>query len=144
MPFLSLGLLDHEKPNLAAAEEASTELGLQNKPESNLPPGIEELRQKLSDRSAVSPVVTPLVASVDALSSSERYGVPTFSTFKFGYLPRRGLLYSTIAHEIAVFALFLIFSYGLPVLRPQKLVVRLNTQDYLVYLPEVGGGSEGQ
>ena len=145
MPFLSLGLSDPEPQSdvvrdqavIAATDSASPQT-------STLPPEIEVLRQKLSDESAVQPVAIPLAASVDALSSSERYGVPTFSTFKFGYLPARGLLYSTIFHELALFALFLIFTYGLPLLNPQKVTLRPNTQDHLIYLPEVGGGTEGQ
>jgi hypothetical protein len=114
------------------------------RPTQSLPPEIEELRQKLSNKIAVKPVATSLAASVNALSSSERYGVPTFSTFKFGYVPARGLLYSSIGHELALLGLFLIFTYGLPAFRPQKLVPPQNSQDHLVYLPEVGGGSEGQ
>src|SRR5713101_8279259 len=156
MPFLSLGLSNDEPqseslrddPALApdAVPQGQKKAGKAdgNDPASALPPEIEALRQKLSDKSAVKPVVTPLAASVDALSSSERYGVPTFSTFKFGYLPARGLLYSTIFHELALFGLFLLFTYGLPVLHPEKITLRPNTHDHLVYLPEVGGGTEGQ
>src|SRR5436190_632422 len=110
----------------------------------SLPPEIEELREKLSRKSAVKPVIKPLASSVNPLSSSERYGVPTFSTFKFGYVPARGLLYSSIGHELAVLGLFLIFTYGMPAFKGQKLVPPQNSQDHLVYLPEVGGGSEGQ
>jgi hypothetical protein len=155
MPFLSLGLND-EPQSEALRDESTTVVSLLQDQEnagavnanddqaSALPPEIEELRQKLSERSAVKPVAAPLVASVDALSSSERYGVPTFATFKFGYLPARGLLYSTIFHELALFVLFLLFTYGLPSLRPQKLIEHPNSQDHLVYLPEVGGGTEGQ
>ena len=156
MPFLSLGLSNDEPqseslrddPALApdGVPQGQKKAGKAdgNDPASALPPEIEELRQKLSDKSAVKPVAVPLAASVDSLSSSERYGVPTFSTFKFGYLPARGLLYSTIFHELALFGLFLLFTYGLPTLHPAKLIVRPNTQDHLVYLPEVGGGTEGQ
>jgi hypothetical protein len=153
MPFLSLGLLDNEKRDAVLRDETPSAAGAQTSlPDStqdaaaashSLPPEIEQLRQKLSEQSAVKPVATTLAASVDALSSSERYGVPTFSTFKFGYLPARGLLYSTIFHELALFALFLLFTYGLPVLQSAKLIPP-NTQDHLVYLPEVGGGTEGQ
>jgi hypothetical protein len=156
MPFLSLGLSDPETQSESLRENSATiahpSQDLQSaavadahtKPASALPPEIEQLRQKLSDESAVKQVAIPLAASVDALSSSERHGVPTFSTFKFGYLPARGLLYSTIFHEVALFALFLLFTYGLPFLDPQKITLRPNTQDHLIYLPEVGGGTEGQ
>ena len=114
------------------------------RPTQALPPEIEELRKKLSDKSAVRAKATSLAASVDALSSSERYGVPTFSTFKFGYVPARGLLYSSIGHELALLGLFLIFTYGIPAFKGQKLVPPQSSQDHLIYLPEVGGGSEGQ
>src|SRR6266700_5145941 len=164
MPFLSLGLndepqsealrddstpvahpLDDQIHDQNKNDQKKTEIGdLNGDQVSTLPPQIEELRQKLSDKSAIKPVVPPLAASVDALSASERYGVPTFSTFKFGYLPARGLLYSTIFHELALFGLFLLFTYGLPGLHPAKLMLRPNSQDHLVYLPEVGGGTEGQ
>src|SRR5216683_5172970 len=155
MPFLSLGLNDEPQSESLRDDPALAPDGVPqgqmkagkadgNDPASALPPEIEELRQKLSDKSAVKPVAVPLAASVDSLSSSERYGVPTFSTFKFGYLPARGLLYSTIFHELALFGLFLLFTYGLPTLHPAKLIVRPNTQDHLVYLPEVGGGSQGE
>jgi hypothetical protein len=114
------------------------------RPTQSLPPEIEELRQKLSNKSAVKLKATSLAASVNSLSSSERYGVPTFSTFKFGYVPARGLLYSSIGHELALLGLFLAFTYGIPAFKGQKLVPPQNSQDHLVYLPEVGGGSEGQ
>jgi hypothetical protein len=155
MPFLSLGLND-EPQSEALRNDSTVAVSIpedQKKtgtPDVNenqvsaLPPKIEELRQKLSDKSAVKPVATSLAASVDALSSSERYGVPTFSTFKFGYLPARGLLYSTIFHELALFALFLLFTYGFPALQSAKLIPQLNSQDHRIYLPEVGGGTEGQ
>jgi hypothetical protein len=157
MPFLSLGLRDDEPQSeslrddstLATAsvpqdQKKTGTVDVSDDQASALPPQIEELRQKLSDQSAVKPTAAPLAASVDALSSSERYGIPTFATFKFGYLPARGLLYSTIFHELALFGLFLLFTYGLPTLHPAKLILRPNTQDHLVYLPEVGGGTEGQ
>ena len=168
MPFLSLGLHDdkdapnsrpdgsvtvndarNESPSDPRGERPGSILfgtdGVpEEKSEQSLPPEIESLREKLSKKNRVSPVIKPLVASVDALSSSERYGVPTFAMFKFGYVPTRGLLYSSIGHELGLLILFLMFSYGLPALRPQKLLVPENPQDHIVYLPEVGGGSDGQ
>src|SRR5579864_8865332 len=108
-----------------------------------LPPKIEELREKLHDR-AHPKVAESLAASVDSLALAERGAVPTFGTFKFGYVPARGLLYSVIGHELALFGLFLLFHYGLPELRAQKLVAHDNSQDHILYLPELGGGSEGQ
>src|SRR5438128_2359078 len=108
MPFLSLGLNDSQ-PAIDDVQQGG-EARLQDsaiadrndnsdrniRTTQSLPPEIEELRQKLSDKSAVRPKATSLAASVNALSSSERYGVPTFATFKFGYVPARGLLYSSI------------------------------------------------
>ena len=156
MPFLSLGLGNDEPQSESLRDGSRTVVPLlqdQKRTEtadasddhvSALPPTIEELWQKLSDESAPPAIAAPLAASVDALSSSERYGVPTFSTFKFGYLPARGLLYSTIFHELVLFGLFLLFTYGMPVFRPEKFILRPNAQDRLIYLPEVGGGTEGQ
>jgi TonB-like protein len=163
MPFLSLGLLDHERRDAELRDAGATGIlgldasvkeeanaakdfarGTKDQSAQSLPPKVEELRQKLSGKSVVKPAATSLAASVDSLSSAERYYVPTFGTFKFGYFPASGLLYSSIGHEVALLVLFLVFTYGLPFVRPQKMLVKLNPQDYLVYLPEVGGGSEGQ
>src|SRR5579864_5384540 len=149
MQFLSLGLLPPQDTEETRAGEAGADGNnnsniVQPAPAANsLPPAIEELREKLSDKVGPPPRA-PLTASVDSLALAERGAVPTFGTFKFGYLPARGLLYSMIGHEVALFGLFLLFTYGLPTLRPQKLIVRPNSQDHLVYLPELGGGSEGQ
>jgi outer membrane biosynthesis protein TonB len=104
---------------------------------SALPPAIAELRAKIAG-------LTPAGASGQVQSRASEEAVPTFGTFKFGYFPGRGLLYSAIGHELALFGLFLIFTYGFPALRSQKLVVRMNTQDHVIYLPELGGGSEGE
>ena len=52
---------------------------------SNLPPAVEELRRKLSGNG-----YRPTFRAVSD-------GIPTFGTFKFGYVPARGLLYSVIA-----------------------------------------------
>ena len=114
---------------------------------SSFPPSIEMLRRKLAEEeklriSRIGPA--PLAASVNSLSSSERQWVPTFATFKFGYLPGRGLLYSTIGHELAIFGLFLFFTYALPMLHPQRILAKATAQDRTIYLPEVGGGSEGE
>src|SRR5438045_1330041 len=153
MPFLFLGLADSQdakqnavgaRPEDSVSSHDTDADEARETTEHALPPEIEELRQKLSNKSAVKPKATSLAASVNALSSSERYGVPTFSTFKFGYVPARGLIYSSIGHELALLALFLMFTYGLPVFKAQKLLPPQNSQDHLVYLPEVGGGSEGQ
>jgi hypothetical protein len=113
----------------------------------SLPPSVEQLRRKLAEEerqrgARAQPV--PLAASVDGLSSSERQWVPTFSTFKFGYFPGRGLLFSTVGHEIIIFGLFLLVTYVLPSLRPAKLIETNNVQDHTIYLPELGGGSEGE
>jgi hypothetical protein len=106
---------------------------------STLPPAVEELHRKLSEaenarRKEAEPELS-IVAS---------HGTPTFTTFKFGYLPGRGLLYSVIGHELVMFGLFLLVTYGLPSLRAQKLIARSTAQDRVIYLPEVGGGKEGE
>lgn len=111
-------------------------------PKQILSPALEALHEKLHDK-AQPKKVDPLEASVDSLTPSQRGGVPTFGTFKFGYMPARGLLYSTIGHELALFGLFLLFHYGFPSLRSERLVAHDNSQDHIVYLPELGGGSEG-
>jgi hypothetical protein len=109
-----------------------------------LPPEIEELREKLSDKVRPRAAVETLIASVDSIALAERGAIPTFGTFKFGYVPARGLLFSVIGHEVALFALFLLFYYALPMLHPERLIPKHNSQDHIVYLPEVGGGSEGE
>src|SRR6266568_2267524 len=150
MPFLSLGLKNDEQQEdstlspatrrddapAADVHPAHSDESRKNvraaEPVSNLPPAIEELRRKISGNDDA-----PLVAAnPDA--------IPTFTTFKFGYLPARGLLYSVIAHELILFGLFLVFTYGLPALHPAKLVQVAKTQDHTIYLPEVGGGTQGE
>src|SRR5713101_4529351 len=150
MPFLSLGLKNDEQqedsslsqaarmddapavvPHPAHSDESRKNVSLAE-PASNLPPAIEELRRKISGNDEA-----PLVAA-------NPDSIPTFTTFKFGYLPARGLLYSVIAHELILFGLFLVFTYGLPALHPAKLVPVAKTQDHTIYLPEVGGGSQGE
>src|SRR5215469_16084854 len=144
MSFLSLGLLDHEKRDAAPREPESNSARTASDSGSTLPPEIEQLRQRVLEKNPVVVKASPLTASVETFSLAERGGVPSFATFKFGYLPTRGLLYSSIGHELALFALFMLFTYGLPMLRPQKLIVRPNADQPLVYLPEIGGGSEGE
>jgi hypothetical protein len=153
----ALGMTNNEESNTTAESRTSPQssstqsnapaghlwANVNAEPKQTLPPGIEELREKLHDK-AHPRIAESLAASVDSLALAERGAVPTFGTFKFGYLPARGLLYSVIGHEVALFGLFLLFTYGLPTLRSQKLIVRPNSQDHLVYLPELGGGSEGQ
>ena len=150
MPLLSLGILpphDTEKTRVTETEAGSNGNGPDKPAEAELanalPPAIEALREKLSDKIGPPPAAQ-LTATVNTLSISERGAVPTFGTFKFGYIPGRGLLYSVIGHEVALFALFLLFTYGLPALRSQRLLVRPNSQDHVLYLPELGGGTEGQ
>lgn len=145
MSFLSLGLLDQEKRDAAARKQGPSVVSNdQVEPGSSLPPQIEQLRQRVSEKNPVVVKAAPLTASVDAFSLAERGGVPSFATFKFGSVPTRGLLYSSIGHELALLALFMVFTYGLPMLRPQKLIVQPNADQPLVYLPEIGGGSEGE
>jgi Gram-negative bacterial TonB protein C-terminal len=155
MQFLSLGLLPPQNDEDTRIEEAGTNnrntadvaaapvLNSASAPKQTLPPALEELHERLQAK-AQPRTVEPLTASVDSLTPSQRGGIPTFSTFKFGYLPTRGLLYSIIGHELALFALFILFTYGLPSLRAQKLIAHDNTQDHVLYLPELGGGSTGE
>src|SRR6185437_1182245 len=55
-----------------------------------------------------------------------------------------GLLYSIISHEVVLFGLFLLVTRVLPMLHPPRLIAQDNPQDRVLYLPEVGGGSEGE
>src|SRR5258708_1347614 len=113
----------------------------------SLPPSVELLRRKLAEEEkqrAAGVPPAPLTAPLDGLSSSERHSLPTFATFKFGYLPGRGLLFSTIGHEVLIFGLFLLVTDVLPMLQPAKLVATNNPQDHIIYLPELGGGSAGE
>lgn len=72
-------------------------------------------------------------------------GTPSFATFKFGAVPGKGLLYSLIGHEVAMFAIFLFITYIVPSFQEQRLIVgSMNSQDHVIYLPEVGGGEQGQ
>ena len=112
-----------------------------------LPASVELLRRKLAEEEkerAGRRAPAPLTASVDNLSSSERQWVPTFATFGSGYLPGKGLLYSIISHEVVLFGLFLLVTRVLPMLHPPRLIARDNPQDRVIFLPELGGGSEGE
>src|SRR6185436_20012880 len=53
-------------------------------------------------------------------------------------------LFSTVGHEIIIFGLFLLITYVFPTLRPARLLESNNVQDHTIYLPELGGGSEGE
>lgn len=74
-------------------------------------------------------------------------GTPLFPTVARSYLPGRGLACSFIIHEIAVF--FLVFlCYSSSGIRPAastKLseAIDLSRANNIVYLPSLGGGSEG-
>jgi hypothetical protein len=123
-----------------------------------LSPVMEELRLKLaSEISNETHGNVSVLARLGAHSSqrawapaatqsqNKREPVPTFATFKFGNLPARGLLYSFIGHEVAMFAIFLFITYVIPNIREQRLLVgSLNPQDHIIYLPEVGGGTQGE
>ena len=117
-------------------------------PTPSLPPSVELLRRKLAEEEkqrVLRRTPAPLTASVDSLSSSERQWVPTFATFGSGYLPGKGLLYSIISHEVVLFGLFLLVTRVLPMLHSPRLIAQENQQDHnIVYLPELGGGSEGE
>src|SRR5712692_2767787 len=87
----------------------------------------------------------------EVLPTNEPEPAPTGLTFTevgHGYRPGRGLLYSVIAHEIAFFSMFFLsFSYSYthrP--RPEELtrVINLSDRKQVIYLPLLGGGSEGE
>jgi hypothetical protein len=141
MPFLSLGLSKDEQQETVGKSRSHEAAGTarpaattvaSDEDVSKLPPAVEELRLKLAGNS-YKPTFRRVVND----------GTPTFSTFKFGYLPGRGLIYSVIAHELALFLLFMLVHYGFPEMRAQKLIAQ-NTQDHVIYLPEMGGGKEGE
>src|SRR6266849_940574 len=71
----------------------------------------------------------------------------TFTEVGHGYRPGRGLVYSVIAHEIAFFILFFgSFSYSyIHRAGPAELtqVIDLSNPKQVIYLPLLGGGSEG-
>jgi hypothetical protein len=154
MSLLSLGLKEDEKRDERLVDDGGSDRdrGMQladDEQASKLPPSIEELRSKLSAEKSAGPATVFTLgdmAEVDAhlTCPSTRRGIPTFSTFKFGYLPGRGLLYSSIGHELALLTIFLFVTYGFPSMRAQRLIARSTAQDHLIYLPEVGGGKEGQ
>jgi hypothetical protein len=108
---------------------------------------LQETRQHIAEPAPPSllparPSSLRTTASTTRRKSDE---IPTFKTFEFGYLPGRGLLYSIIGHEVAMFGLFLLITYGLPAFRGQTLIVgSQSAQSHLIYLPEVGGGAQGQ
>ena len=157
MSFLSLGLLKDEqreeqslnagRPSAANPSRSASDVepresskparmdraAGQEQPElSTLPPAVEALRLKLAG-----------AANKSAIRRPPNDGTPTFATFQFGYVPGKGLLYSTIAHELALFFLFMMVRYGLPALRAQQLITQ-NSQDHVIFLPEMGGGREGE
>src|SRR5690349_15528146 len=126
MPLLSLGLLNDENQSRTPRGEAAQALSPTPTPhdtvvargermggetadsaiqvsESALPAAIEELRTKIS--AGLTPAVRARTEGSDFSVVSNPGSVPTFATFKFGYLPGRGLLYSAIAHELALFGL---------------------------------------
>jgi hypothetical protein len=108
---------------------------------------LQDTRQHLAEPAPSSPsVARPGTLSTVAPTNRRKSNViPTFTTFEFGYLPGRGLLYSIIGHEVLMFGLFLFITYGLPAFRGQTLIVgSQSAQSHLIYLPEVGGGKEGQ
>ena len=111
-----------------------------------LSPSVEDIRKKPAQGNHSADPLKETDAEAGAATSARRdSSAPAFATFKFGYLPGRGLLYSIIGHEVAMFGLFLLVTYGLPSFRAQKLIVgSQSAESHLIYLPEVGGGTEGQ
>jgi hypothetical protein len=108
---------------------------------------LEETRQHVAEPapSSLLPARPSSLRTAAPPTRRKSDATPTFATFEFGYLPGRGLLYSIIGHEVAMFGLFLFITYALPAFRGQTLIVgSQSAQSHLIYLPEVGGGTEGQ
>ncbi len=109
-------------------------------PRASTAPALTSIPSPTHRKHASTPTQTKTV-----VAHPDEDGTPTFATFKFGYLPGKGLLYSLIGHEVAMFGLFLLITYVIPSMREQRLIVgSLHAQDHVIYLPEVGGGTEGQ
>ena len=78
------------------------------------------------------------------LPSPGRYLLLTYSTSR-RWFPRRGLLFSLLVHEIAIVALMFFFPSSSPrprVWREKQWDTTMIPKDVL-YLPQLGGGSEG-
>jgi hypothetical protein len=125
--------LQGQRENIPSTEALTAAGNSRHNHVSALPPTVRELRKKISGN-----------GNKPASRAVVNDGTPTFTTFEFGYLPGRALLYSVIAHEVAMFGLFLFVHYGLVTFRSQKLIIQMNPHDHLVYLPEIGGGKEGK
>src|SRR5215467_11828566 len=68
----------------------------------------------------------------------------SFEEVKAGHRPGWPLAYSFILHELAIFAIFLLSIVGsrFHSIKPAE-PLRLNPADQVIYLPVLGGGSEG-
>src|SRR6266404_9182719 len=102
MSFLSLGLQNDEQqkqeeevlrgnpaPSSPVVAQIDSEDPASSDEVSVLPLAVEELRKKIFGN-GYNPTFRKVIND----------GTPTFATFKFGYLPGRGLLYSIIGHEV--------------------------------------------
>jgi hypothetical protein len=96
--------------------------------------------------SILSPEVIESVVAPSKRPKSASFRL-TFPEVSPGYRPGWSFAYSLIAHEIAIFSLlFLSVTYGRIVQsRPAALtqVINLHNPNQVVYLPVLGGGSEG-
>src|SRR5712692_6119222 len=93
----------------------------------------------------LDPQIDPVVPASYELEP-EPVGL-TFAEVPHGHWPGRGLFYSVIVHEIAFFAIFFLSLSYRYVLEhhPGELtqVIDLNNPKHVIYLPSLGGGSEG-
>jgi hypothetical protein len=125
----------HQEADLV--QQGFPDLGGTNADElgSVLPSAVERVRERISGKND-QPVFCKTPPDY----------IPSFGTFKFGYLPARGLIYSALAHELVLFGFFLFVTYAVPALRSEKLILRSEMQDRsrTILLPEIGGGKEGQ
>jgi len=93
-------------------------------------------------------VENPIEVSLIRLMRAESEAPPlTFPDVSHGYLPGRGLFLSSIVHELIIVALLLLsFSISrthLPGSHSFNDTIKLSDAKGVVYLPVLGGGSEG-
>src|SRR5204862_8222674 len=68
----------------------------------------------------------------------------SFEEVKAGHRPGWPLAYSFILHELAIIAIVLLSIVGSRFHRiPEAESLKLNPTDHVIYLPVLGGGSEG-
>lgn len=85
--------------------------------------------------------------AVPANAKQKQPSVLTYANLSRGSGPGRGLLYSFLVHEVATFGLLLVAAHQpLPQEAPPPeltQIIDLNQPKEIIYLPALGGGSEG-